>query len=94
MARGTRRLGHQFAMGLERLNAADPGTLLEQYRWARAHVESAVMNEKATLHSVLELASDQARVGGYVRNMQQAIDRIGKAHLAALETHMEPLPQA
>ena len=86
---GTRRLGHQFVMGLERLNAAEPGNLLEQYQWARGHVESAVMNEQATLQSLLELASDQPRVSGYVRAMQQTIDRIGAAHLAALETHME-----
>jgi len=85
---GTRRLGHQFVMALERLNAAVAENLEEQYKWARAHVEAAVINEKNTLQSVTELASDGGGVGNYVSTMQETVDRIGQAHLAALETHM------
>ena len=89
MSNGTRRLGHQFAMGLQRLNDATADSLPEQYEWARAHVEAAVINEKATLASVLQLADDAGRVGGYVEEMQQAIDQVGGTHLQALETHMQ-----
>ncbi len=85
----TRRLGHQFVMAQERLNNAEPGTLSDQYRWARAHVEGTVMAEKETLESVKELATDMRRVGAYVEEMQGAMDAIGEAHLAALESHME-----
>jgi hypothetical protein len=59
----TRRLGHQLIMAQERLNQATTDNLLEQYRWARAHVEGTVMAEKETLASAMELASDKARVG-------------------------------
>lgn len=76
-------------MGLERLNAAAQETLEEQYRWARAHVEATAINERNTLQTVTELASDAGRVGSYVRTMQETIDRVAQAHLAALETHMQ-----
>jgi hypothetical protein len=86
---GTRRLGHQLVMGLERLNGATLETLPESYMWARAHVEGSVINERATLETVLELATDSEMVGDHVRGMQQTIDQVGDAHLSALETHME-----
>jgi aminopeptidase YwaD len=84
----TRRLGHQFVMGQERLNEATAESLTDQYRWARAHVEGTVMAEKETLGSVLQLATDTRRVGDYVAEMQETVDAIGAAHLAALESHM------
>jgi len=84
----TRRMGHQFVMGLERLNHATADSLLDSYKLARAYVEASVINEKATLATVLQLAEDRARVGAYVEQMARTIDQIGQAHLTALETHM------
>jgi hypothetical protein len=88
LSNGTRRLGHQFAMGLQRLNDATAEDLQEQYKWARAHVEAAVINEQATLESVLQLADDVAMVRNHVEELQQAVDRIGEVHLQALAEHM------
>jgi aminopeptidase YwaD len=85
---GTRRLGHQFIIAQEKLNEATAANLADQYKHARAHIQGTVMAEKETLESVLELASDGARVGAYVEAMKGTVDAIGSAHLAALETHM------
>ncbi len=85
---GTRRLGHQFMMGLERLNGATADNLLEQYQWAMAHVEASVINEKATLQTVLQLAEDAGRVGEYVQETSEMIDQLGEGHLSVLEAHM------
>ena len=82
------RMAHQFMMGLERLNHASADDLQDRYQWARAHVEAAAINERATLQSVLELATDAAAVAAYVQEMQETITRIEQSHLAALETHM------
>jgi hypothetical protein len=84
----TRRLGHQLIMAQERLNQATTDNLLEQYRWARAHVEGTVMAEKETLASAMELASDKARVGDYVEELQGVVEGIGEVHLAAVDAHM------
>jgi hypothetical protein len=83
----TRRLGHQLIMAQERLNQATAENLLDQYKWALAHVEGTMMAENETLASVMELASDEGRVGEYVEAMQATIDRIGQSHLAAVENH-------
>ncbi len=85
---GARRLGHQLMMGLERLNNATTDDLLDAYKWARAHVEASVLNERATLASILELAEDTDRVGEYVEEMQGMIEQVGEGHLSVLETHM------
>ena len=85
---GTRRLGHQFVVGLEDLNNATTETLGEAYHTARIRVQAAMTNEKFTLESVLELADNKKMVGDYVARMKTTIDKIGKAHLGALETHL------
>lgn len=84
---GTRRLGHQLAVGLEALNQADAESFSEAYKMAKLYIEIAIANEKSTLESVMELAKDKKRVGDYVSKMKTAIDQIGKAHIAAIETH-------
>ena len=85
----TRRLGHQFIMGQERLNGAEAGNLADQYRWARAHVEGSAMAETETLESVLELAPGNDRVADYVEEMQGVVEALAQAHMGALEAHME-----
>jgi hypothetical protein len=85
---GSRRLGHKFVVGLEVLNKTEAETLAQSYKQARLHVEMAMINEKETLDSILELAKNKTAVGQYIRQMQKTIDTIGKSHLAALQTHM------
>ncbi len=86
---GTRRLGHQLVIAQDLLNAATAADLAAQYKHARALIQGTVMAEKETLESVMELASEQGRVGDYVERMKGTIDAIGQAHLQALETHMQ-----
>ncbi|MCK4644654.1 MAG: M28 family peptidase [Candidatus Aminicenantes bacterium] len=86
---GTRRLGHQFVVGLDHLNKATAETLLGSYKSARTQVEAAMANEKATLESILELADNKREVGGYLAQMKRTIDAVGKAHMDALKSHME-----
>jgi hypothetical protein len=84
-----RRLGHQVVAGLETLNGADAAGLAAAYRSARAYVEGAVINEKDTLDSVLQLAAEKASVGTYITTLKKSVDAIGAAHLATLQAHMD-----
>jgi aminopeptidase YwaD len=83
------RIGHQLVRGLQELNDATPETLAEAYRTARAYVTSAVTNEKETLATVDQLATDKKAVGEYVATVQKSVDEIGKAQLATLDAHMK-----
>lgn len=85
---GSRRLGHQLVVGLDILNRSEAETLAQSYKKARLHVEMAVINEKETLESILELSRDKTTVGQYIEQMQKTIDTIGKSHLSVLQTHM------
>jgi hypothetical protein len=86
---GTRRLGHKFVVGLEILNQADNESLGQSYKKARLQVEMAMINEKETLDSILELATNKTVVDQYIKQMQKTIDTIGKSHLSTLQTHMK-----
>jgi len=85
---GTRRLGHQFVTALEDLNNAVDSTFVHSYKTARNYIETAVENEKNTLETISELATDKKFVGDYLQTMKKTIDQIGNAHLIALEKHM------
>jgi aminopeptidase YwaD len=86
---GTRRLGHQFVVGLEFLNKASAETLAENYKSAVNQVKTALSNEKDTLDTILELAEDKKEIGGYVEKMKETVEAVGQAHLKALALHME-----
>jgi len=83
-----RRLGHQFMMGLEQLNQADVDSLPAAYRMAEVYLLSALTNELDTLDTILELAEDEGRVGGYLAEMKKAVKAVTDAHLNALDVHM------
>jgi hypothetical protein len=85
----TRRLGHQFMVGLEELNSAKAESLAESFKSARAYVEAALTNERETLDSIIELAADRTKVGAHIARMKKAVEAVASAHLAALQAHME-----
>lgn len=87
---GTRRLGQQQAKALEILNSTKKADgLSAAYKRAVATVKAAVENEKATLGTIMELASDRDRVGAHVSVLQKGMDAMGSTHLKNLEAHMQ-----
>jgi hypothetical protein len=86
---GTRRLGHELVRGLEEINNASGEKLTEAYRLARAYVEAALSNEKNTLETVMQLATDKKQVGEYLSSTKKTMEQIAKAHLDQLERHMK-----
>jgi len=86
---GTARIGHALVRGMEELNGAGAEGLAEAYRKARAYVTAAAINEKDTLATTSQLATDKKVVAEYVTAMQKSIDDIGRAHLNTIEAHMK-----
>ncbi len=98
-----RRLGHQLAVALEALNGAKADTLAEDHRYARGLLEAAIMNEKETLGTVLELAPGDAALSADIARLAKAVDGVGAAGLLALDARrasvaaklgVKPLPSA
>jgi hypothetical protein len=82
-----RRLGHQLAVALEALNASTAATFADDARYARGIVEAAVLNEKETVATVLELAPGAPALSAHVVRLAKAVEAAGAADLAALEAH-------
>jgi hypothetical protein len=78
-----------LAVGLETLNGSSADTLADDYKTARAYVEAAVVNEKETLSSVLELTVDKKAAGDYLAALQGSIDDVAGSQLRVLETRMQ-----
>ena len=93
VSNATRRLGHQLVVSLEALNRATAGSFGEEARFARDIFEAAVMNEKDTLVSVLELAPGDTSLSGYLAKMAKAVDGVGAAGLAAIDAHRAAVAQ-
>jgi len=82
------RLGHQLARGLEDMKRADKDAFGAIYKKARGYIEAAALNERATLDSVRQLASDQAVFGKYLEGQKAAVTGLELAGLKALESNM------
>jgi aminopeptidase YwaD len=93
VSNATRRLGHQLVVSLETLNRATAESFGADARFARDIFEAAVMNEKDTLGSVLELAPGDPSLTGHLAKMAKAVDGIGAAGLAALDAHRAAVAQ-
>jgi len=93
VSNATRRLGHQLVVSLETLNRATAESFGEEARFARDIFEAAVINEKDTLGSVLELAPGDASLSGYLAKMAKAVDGVGAAGLAAIDAHRAAVAQ-
>ncbi|MCX6571923.1 MAG: M28 family peptidase [Candidatus Aminicenantes bacterium] len=93
VSNATRRLGHQLVVSLETLNRATAESFGADARFARDIFEAAVMNEKDTLGSVLELAPGDASLSGHIAKMAKAVDGVGAAGLAALDAHRAAVAQ-
>ena len=88
MSNAARRLAHNMARGLEEMNNADAKTFAEAYAAARAYIEAGLVNEKATLDTVMELGVNKAKLGAHVAAMKKSVEAVGQADLAVLDAHM------
>ncbi len=86
-ANATRRIGHLMNVAMETLNRAAPGTLAEDRKFARGILEAAVVNEKDTLASVIELAPSSPELAARVAKLSKAVEGVGAAARAAVEAH-------
>ena len=82
------RIGHQLGRGIEEIKRANKEQLPDVYKKARAYVEAAAINERATLDSVKQLAADKASFGKYIDAQKTALAGIEQAGLKTLEANM------
>jgi hypothetical protein len=87
------RLSHQTVRGMVELNGATKETLADAYKSARVFVTTALINEKNTLETVLQLAADKRKVGEYVSASEKSVEQIAKTQLDVLERQMKVIAE-
>jgi hypothetical protein len=82
------RIGHQLARGIEEMKRADKAQLPSVYQKARAYIEAAAINERATLDSVKQFAAGKSEFGKYIVSQKLAVTGLEQAALKAIESDM------
>jgi hypothetical protein len=81
------RIGHQLARGVEEVKRADADSLASATRKARGYVEASALNERSTLDSVLELATDKASLKAHLETLKDSVRAIERGALATIDAH-------
>lgn len=83
-----RRLGHQFNVAMDMISRSDANDLPFTYKKALWLIEAHILNEKATLESVIQLAEAPDKISDHIAALTGTIENTGQAHLMALESQM------
>jgi hypothetical protein len=82
------RIGHQLARGFEELERADAAAFPGVFKKARGYILASARNERATLDSTAELASDKRAFARGLDELKAAVVGLESAHLKALDQAM------
>jgi aminopeptidase YwaD len=85
----TRRLGHQVNVAMNIINRSNAEELAGNYKKAVWLLEAHIINEKATLRSVYELASSRESISTHIENLVNSLNDMGEAHLKAIKSQMK-----
>jgi aminopeptidase-like protein len=79
------RIGHQLSRGGEEIKRADADALPAVSKKARGYIEASALNERSTLDSVLELASDKPSFKAHLDTLKGSVRDIERGALAAID---------
>ncbi len=88
---GTRRLGIQLARATDELSKAGPGNLIDLYKLTKSYVDGTLLNEVATLETILELAPGDRQIQAVIQGLVQLIQQVAGAQKSALDLQMKNL---
>lgn len=77
------RIGKQLTRAINELSGSSGQDFINTLKKTRGYIEAAVINEKATLSTTMELVPNSATFGGYVAKLSESIDETGAAALKA-----------
>jgi hypothetical protein len=86
---GSGRIGNQLQRAIYELEKADKSTFAEMYKKTRGFIEAAVINEKATLNSISELAPASASLKPVIEKFTASVEATGQNALTAFGSYAE-----
>lgn len=83
------RIGKQLTRAINELGASSRQDFLNTMKRTRGYIEAAVINEKATLSTTMELVPGSAAFGGYIARLTESVEGTGAAALKAFAGYAE-----
>jgi len=83
------RIGKQLQRAIYQLDMADRNNFENRYKLTKGYIEAAIINEKATIETVMELAPASTTLKKGITKLTASIDAAGKAALTAFDTYAE-----
>jgi len=83
------RIGRQVTRAMAELDMAKKEEFEDIYKKTKGFIEASVINEKATLATVSELAGNSSSFNTYLTRQSASVDAAGKAALASFDSYAE-----
>ncbi len=91
---GSDRIGKQLQRALDELDVADNSTFEALYKKTKGYIEAAVINEKATIGSISELASGSTSFPAIISKFSASVDAVGKSAISGFDIFAEAKARA
>jgi len=81
------RIGKQLQRAIDQLDMAKSDNFENLYKLTKSYIEAAIINEKATIETVQELAPTSATLKAGIAKLIASVDATGKATLAVFDSY-------
>ncbi|HOK26957.1 MAG TPA: M28 family peptidase [Bacteroidales bacterium] len=81
------RIGKQLQRAIDQLDKAKSDNFENLYKLTKSYIEAAIINEKATIETVQELAPSSATLKAGIAKLIASVDAAGKATLAIFDSY-------
>jgi aminopeptidase YwaD len=85
----SKRIGIEMARSFDELKNADPSNFEETCKQVTGYLETSVINERATLQSISELAPESEMLAKQLQRLIHSLEQISAANKTLLDNQME-----
>jgi hypothetical protein len=86
---GSARIGKQLQRAMDELESATKDNFENTYKKTKGYIEAALINEKATVNTALELAPASAALKNGLLKLTASVEAIGKSAVSAFDSYAE-----
>jgi aminopeptidase YwaD len=83
------RIGKQMQRAVDEISKANKGNFEYLYKKSKGFIESAAINEKATMATTSELVANSTGFNSHIEKLTIAIDALGKSSVSAFDSYAD-----
>jgi aminopeptidase YwaD len=93
-ANASGRIGKQVERAIDEIGKSKKEDFENTYKRTKGYIEATIINEKATLSTTAELASNGVTFNPFLIKLTSSIDAAGKASISAFESYAETIAKS